>query len=90
MKKFAIAATLAAGLGIGSLAAVHAKLPPAPPKSDAEKSAEAEKAAAAKAKEAEQNNQAMDKAVANYKKNKGIVEPKSPAKATAASTSGKK
>jgi len=28
--------------------------------------------------------------VANYKKNKGIVEPKAPAKTTAASTSGKK
>jgi hypothetical protein len=86
MKKFAIAVTLAAGLGIGSLAAVQAKLPPAPPKSDAEKAAEAEKAAATKAKEAEDNNKAMDKAVANYKKNKGIVEPK----ASAATTSGKK
>jgi hypothetical protein len=90
MKKFAIAVTLAAGLGIGSLAGVQAKLPPAPPKSDAEKAAEAEKAAATKAKEAEDNNKAMDKAVANYKKNKGIVDPKAPAKATAASTSGKK
>jgi hypothetical protein len=86
MKKLAIAVTLAAGLGIGSLAAVQAKLPPAPPKSDAEKSAEAEKAAAAKAKEADLNNKAMDKAVANYKKNKGIVDPK----ASAATTSGKK
>ena len=85
MKKLAIAVTLAAGLGIGSLAGVQAKLPAAPPKSDAEKSAEAEKAAAGKAKEAELNNKAMDKAVANYKKNKGIAEPKS-----AATTSGKK
>ncbi|HUN68226.1 MAG TPA: hypothetical protein VMU46_05470 [Burkholderiales bacterium] len=85
MKKLAIAVTLAAGLGIGSLAAVHAKLPPAPAKSDAEKAMEAEKAAAAKAKEGEQNAKAQDKAVANYKKNKGIVEPKSPA-----TTSGKK
>jgi hypothetical protein len=91
MKKFAIAITLAAGLGIGSFAAVHAKLPPAPPKSDADKAAEAEKAAAAKATEAEQNAKAQDKAVANYKKNMGIVEPKAaPAKASAASTSGKK
>jgi hypothetical protein len=86
MKKLAIAVTLAAGLGIGSLAGVHAKLPPAPPKSDADKAAEAEKAAAAKAKEAELNNKAMDKAVANYKKNKGIVEPK----ASPAAMSGKK
>ena len=89
MKKFAIAVTLAAGLGIGSLAAVQAKLPPSPPKSDADKAVEAEKAAASKAKEAELNNKYMDKAVANYKKNKGIVEPKA-AKTTAASTSGKK
>jgi hypothetical protein len=86
MKKLAIAVTLAAGLGIGSLAGVQAKLPPAPPKSEADKAAEAEKAAAAKAKEAELNNKAMDKAVANYKKNKGIVEPK----ASPATTSGKK
>jgi hypothetical protein len=71
-----LAAALAAGLAIGSIAAVHAKLPPAPPKSDAEKAAEAEKAAAAKAKEAELNNKYIDKAVANYKKNKGIEEPK--------------
>ena len=86
MKKLAIAVTLAAGLGIGSFAGVQAKLPPAPPKSDAEKTAEAEKAAAAKAKEAAETAKAQDKAVANYKKNKGIAEPK----ASAATTSGKK
>jgi hypothetical protein len=86
MKKLWIAATLAAGLAIGSLASVQAKLPPAPPKTDAEKTAEAEKAAAAKALEADQNSKAMDKAVANYKKNKGIVDPK----ASPATTSGKK
>lgn len=86
MKNFGIAAVLSAGLAVGSLAGVQAKLPAAPPKSDAEKSAEAEKAAAAKAKEAELNNKAIDKAVANYKKNKGIVEPK----ASPATTSGKK
>jgi hypothetical protein len=86
MKKLWIAATLAAGLAIGSLASVQAKLPPASAKTDAEKAAEAEKAAAAKAKEAEQNGNAMDKAVANYKKNKGIVDPK----ASPATTSGKK
>ena len=87
--KTLIALTLAAGLGIGSLAAVQAKLPPAPPKSDAEKAAEADKAAAAKAKDAEQLGKYQDKAVANYKKNKGIAEPKA-TKASAASTSGKK
>jgi len=79
MKMPRIAAALAAGLVIGSIAAVHAKLPappPAPPKSDAEKAADATKAAADKAKEAELNNKYVDKAVANYKKNKGIAEPK--------------
>lgn len=86
MKRLWIAATLAAGLAIGSLASVQAKLPPAAPKSDAEKAAEADKAAAAKAKDAELNAKAMDKAVANYKKNKGIVDPK----ASPATTSGKK
>lgn len=86
MKKLAIAVTLAAGLGIGSLAAVQAKLPAAPAKSDAVKAAEAEKAAAAKAKDAELMNKATDKAVANYKKNKGIAEPK----ASPAAMTGKK
>jgi hypothetical protein len=88
MKKIAIAVALAAGLGIGSLAGVNAALPKPPAKSDAEKAAEAEKAAAAKAKEGADNAKAQDKAVANYKKNKGIVEPKG--SAAAASTSGKK
>ena len=89
MKKLLIAATLAAGLGIGSFAGVQAKLPPPPAKTDAEKSAEAEKAAAAKAKEAELNNKYMEKAVANHKKVKGIAEPKA-TKTSASSTSGKK
>jgi uncharacterized low-complexity protein len=86
MMKLAIPAALAAGLLIGAIAATHAKLPPPPPKTDAEKAAEAEKAAAAKAKEAEEIGRYQDKAVANYKKNKGIEEPKP----TPASTSGKK
>ena len=67
-----ILATLAAGLAAGLIAAAHAKLPPPPAKSDAEKAAEAEKAAAAKAKDADQLGKAQDKAVANYKKNKGV------------------
>jgi len=68
----AILAALAAGLMIGTFAASHAKLPPAPPKSDADKAAEADKAAAAKAKDAADVAKAQDKAVANYKKNKGV------------------
>lgn len=81
MRRFHIAALVAAGLALGSLASVQAKLPPPPAKSDAEKAAEAEKAAAAKAKDAELNAKAQDRAVANYKKNKGIAEPKAePAK----------
>ena len=68
MKKTIV--VLLGGLLIGVFAATHAKLPPAPAKSDAEKKAEADKAAATKAKEAEQLGKAQDKAVANYKKNK--------------------
>jgi hypothetical protein len=62
---------LAAGLAAGIIAASHAKLPAPPAKSDAEKAAEAEKAAAAKAKDAADLAKYQDKAVANYKKNKG-------------------
>lgn len=76
----AILAALAAGLMIGSFAASHAKLPPAPPKSDADKKVEADKAAAAKAKDADMNAKAQDRAVANYKKNKGISMSPSKAK----------
>jgi len=86
MKKLAIAVTLAAGLGIGSLAGVQAKLPAAPAMSDADKAAKAAKDASAKAAAADQLNKATDKAVANYKKNKGIADPKS----SPATTSGKK
>lgn len=67
-----ILAMIAGGLMLGAIAASHAKLPPVPPKSDAEKAADAEKDAAAKAKEAELNAKAQEKAVANYKKNKGV------------------
>jgi hypothetical protein len=63
-----IIAVLAAGALMGALAA-QAKLPAAPPKSDAEKTAEADKAAAGKAKDAADLAKAQDKAVANYKKN---------------------
>ena len=81
MRRFHIAALVAAGLALGSLASVQAKLPPPPAKSDAEKSAEAEKAKAAAAHDAAELDKARDRAVANYKKNKGIAEPKAePAK----------
>jgi hypothetical protein len=86
MKNLGLALALVGGLVIGSFGA-HAKLPAPPAKSDAEKAAEAEKAAAAKAKEAELNAKYVDKAVANYKKNKGIAD--APV-AKAASKSGKK
>jgi uncharacterized protein with FMN-binding domain len=68
-----ILAALVAGLTVGLIAASHAKLPAAPPKSDADKKAEADKAAATKAKDGELNAKAQDKAVANWKKNKGIA-----------------
>ena len=75
MKNVRILAALLGGLVVGAVAfnGAQAKLPPPPAKSDAEKAAEADKAAAAKAKEAELNAKAHDKAVANYKKNKGIA-----------------
>jgi uncharacterized low-complexity protein len=86
MKKTALTAALAAGLLIGAVTAAQAKLPPAPAKSDAEKAADATKAAAAKAKESEDLGKAQDRAAANYRKNKGIADPKP----TPASKSGKK
>ena len=70
MKRILLA--LAVGLLAGVFAASHAKLPAPAPKSDAEKKAEADKVAATKAKEADELGKAQDRAVANYKKNKGI------------------
>jgi hypothetical protein len=64
MRKIAAAIVLGTALGFA-----WAKLPPPPPKSDAEKAAETEKAAATKAKDAADLAKAQDKAVANYKKN---------------------
>ena len=87
MKKITLSAALAAGLLLGAVAATHAKLPPAPAKSDAEKATDAQKAAAAKAKAAEADARAEDRAVANYRKNKGIAAPKA---APVAETSKKK
>ena len=66
MKKILLV-LLAGGL-IGAITA-QAKLPAAPPKSEEQKKAEADKAAAQKAKEAADLAKAQDKAVANWKKN---------------------
>ena len=74
MKK--ILAALAAGLMIGAVAASHATMPAPPPKSDAEKAAEAQKAAATKAKEAEELSKAQDRAVANYKNSHSSMDRK--------------
>jgi hypothetical protein len=63
MKKILAAIVLGAVLG-----GAWAKLPPPPPKNDAEKQAEADKAAATKAKDAADLAKAQDKAVASYKK----------------------
>ena len=62
---------VAGGLMIGTFAA-QAKLPPPTPEEKAAAAAKAEKAAAAKAQAADQLGKAQDKAVANYKKNKGV------------------
>jgi hypothetical protein len=88
MKKILLA--IAGGLMLGAIAASYAKLPDAPPKSDAQKAAEAEKDAASKAKEAELNGKAQDRAVANYKKNKGIAMDTAPAKPAKAVKAAKK
>ena len=71
-----ILVALVAGLMAGVMVASHAKLPPPPPKSDAEKTAEAEKAAATKTKEAGDLAKAQDKAVANWKKNAASMDRK--------------
>ncbi len=83
MKKLGFVLAIAGGLAVGSFAAVHAKLPAPPPKTDAQKAADAEKAAAEKAKEGELNARALEKAVANYKKGKGIAMDAKPAAAPA-------
>jgi hypothetical protein len=64
-----LVAFIAAGALLGATAGLQAKLPPPPPKTDAEKKAEADKAAATKAKETADLDKAIDKAVANYKRN---------------------
>lgn len=66
-----ILAALLSAACLGAIGASHAKLPSPPPKSDAEKAAEAQKAAVAKAKAANELGKSEDKAVTNYKKNRG-------------------
>jgi gas vesicle protein len=78
MKKAILA--LFAGLVLGAFVAAQAKLPPAPPKSDTEKAAEAEKAKAAAAKEAAETAKAQDKAVANYNRSHGSMATQAPKK----------
>ena len=89
MKRIAVVTAFAASLALGAVAA-EAKLPPAPPISDAQKAAEAEKAKAAAAKDAQELAKAQDQAVANYRKNKGIAEPKEAAPTKAPAKAGKK
>jgi len=82
MQKTMIAVALCAGLGVG---AAYAKLPPAPAQTEEQKADKAAKDKAAADKEADLNAKYQDKAVSNYKKNKGVAEPK-----TAAVTAKKK
>jgi hypothetical protein len=77
MKK--LIACLAAGTIAG---AAFAKLPPAAPMTDAQKAEKAAKDKASADKDADLLAKSQDRAAANFKKSKGIVEPKaaSPAK----------
>ena len=80
MIKTRIAAGFATAMLLAALSA-QAKLPPAPPKSPEELAAAAAKAKAAAAKDAAELTAAEDRAVANYRKNKGL--PPEPAAAPA-------
>ncbi|MEI6720561.1 MAG: hypothetical protein WCO67_07345 [Betaproteobacteria bacterium] len=71
-------ACLAAGMIAG---AAFAKLPPAPPMTDEQKAEKAAKDKASADKENELLSKYQDKAAANYKKSKGIAEPKGAAMA---------
>jgi hypothetical protein len=68
-----ILAVLAGGLLVGAFAAAYAELPPPTPQEKAAAAAKAEKDAAEKAKDARDLAQAQDKAVANWRKNKGLA-----------------
>jgi hypothetical protein len=76
MKK--LVACLAAGTIAG---AAFAKLPPPAPMTDAQKAEKAAKDKAGADKESDLLAKSQDRAAANYKKSKGIAEPKAaPAK----------
>ena len=66
-----ILATLTGGLLISAVAASYAELPLPTPEEKAAAAAKAQKAESEKAKAAQEVSRAQDKAVANYKKNKG-------------------
>lgn len=69
--------TLIACLVAGAVAGTaFAKLPAPPPMTDAQKAEKAAKDKASADKEADLLAKSQDKAVANYKKSKGIAEPK--------------
>lgn len=73
---------LLACVAAGTIAgAAFAKLPPAPPMSDEAKAEKAAKDKASAEKEAELLGKYQDKAAANYKKSKGIADPKGAAMA---------
>lgn len=64
-------------LAAGTIAgAAFAKLPPAAPQTDAQKAEKAAKDKAGADKEADLLAKSQDKAAANYKKSKGIADPK--------------
>lgn len=68
---------LVACLAAGTIAgAAFAKLPPPPTTTDAQKAEKAEKDKASADKEKDQLAKSQDKAVAHYKKSKGVVEAK--------------
>lgn len=66
-------------LAAGSIAgAAFAKLPPAAPQTDAQKAEKAAKDKASAEKEADLLTKSQDRAVAHYKKSKGVVDTKAP------------
>jgi hypothetical protein len=67
-----VLAVLAGGVLIGAFAVAYAELPPPSAQEKAAAAAKAGKAAAEKAKEATELARAQDKAVANWRKNKGL------------------
>lgn len=75
--KFFIAGSCA--LALCAAATTHAKLPPQPPQAPAAAAAASAKAAAEARKQAEALARAQDRAVANYRRNKGLAVAGAPA-----------